>query len=199
MLILTILFSITPQKAAFTSLFLPGSGDLLQGRKKRAAMFIAAESAIWISYFGFKWREGTLNNSAKNFAHLYSGAIKGSDDDYYTAVENYRTSEAYNEYIREQARIEYPDTTDPEILENRKEYIKNNTYTGEEAWDWESQSKFDEFDEIRDNKRNYAQKARNMIGIAVANRVANFFVNYLTDDRVEVRIDKNKVELGVRF
>ncbi|MEJ2307657.1 MAG: hypothetical protein P8Y30_09020 [candidate division WOR-3 bacterium] len=51
MLFLTILFSITPAKAAFSSFVLPGSGDLLMGDKSRGICFMVAEAAIWLNYF----------------------------------------------------------------------------------------------------------------------------------------------------
>lgn len=200
MLLLSILISISPAKAAFTSLVLPGSGDLMLGEKKRASLFLGTEAAIWTSYFGFRWYEGRMHNSSLNYASLYASAnVLGKDDRYFNAMENFFSSEAYNEWVKEQARIFYPDTTDPEILELRRKYIEANSYTGDDAWEWRSIEALKKYDDLRDNKRGFANKATNMIGIAVANRLISFFVTYLAGERVSIQIKENGVQLGIRF
>lgn len=200
MLIISILLSMNPAKAAFISLALPGSGDILLGEKKRGAYFLAAEATIWASYFGFRWYEDKMHNSSLNYAKLYASAnIEGKDDSYFDAMENFYSSNSYNEWVKEQARIYYPDTTDPEILEQRREYIEENSYSGDDAWAWESIDALKKYDDLRDSKRGFANKATNMIGIAVANRLISFFVTYLTGDKVSVQVKENGVQLGIRF
>ncbi len=200
MLLLSILISMSPAKAAFTSLVLPGSGDIFLGEKKRGAYFLAAETAIWLSYFGFKWYEGKAHNSSLNYASLYACAnVKGKGDEYLDALESYYSSEVYNEWVKEEARIQYPDTTDPEILEQRREYIERNSYTGEDAWKWSSLEAAKRYDDLRDKKRGIAYRASNMVALAVANRVISFFVTYIAGERVSVNLKGNGVQLGIRF
>lgn len=200
MLLLSILISISPAKAAFASLVLPGSGDLLLGEKKRGTIFLSTEATIWLSYFGFKWYEGKVHNSSINYASLYASAdVEGKNDRYFDAMENFYSSCDYNEWVKEQARMFYPDTTDPEILELRREYIERNSYTGENAWKWQSTEAAKKYDDLRDSKREFADIASNMIGLAVANRIINFFVTYLAGERVSVQLKENRVQLGIRF
>ncbi|MCK4420277.1 hypothetical protein KAW18_03310 [candidate division WOR-3 bacterium] len=200
MLILAILISISPAKASFSSFLIPGTGDLLLGEKKRASVFLTAEATIWLSYFGFRWYEGKVHNSSLNYASLYADAnLYGKDDRYFDAMENFYSSENYNEWVKEQARMMYPDTTDPEILEKRREYINENSYTGEDAWEWRELKYAYEYDELRDRKRGFANKASNMVALAIANRFISFFVTYIAGSRVSVRVDQDKVEVGWRF
>ncbi len=200
MLLLSILISISPAKAAFASLVLPGSGDLMLGEKKRAALFMTTEATLWLSYFGLNWYKNEVHNSSSSYATLHASAnVDGKDDRYFDALENFYSSDGYNEWVKEQARMLYPDTTDQEILERRREYIRANVYTGEDTWEWKTKEEADKYDDLRDSKREFATMATNVVGLAVANRVVNFFVTYLAGERVSVKLEKNKVEVGFRF
>ncbi|MEA1913630.1 MAG: hypothetical protein U9N06_07390 [candidate division WOR-3 bacterium] len=200
MLILSILLSITPGKAAFASLFIPGSGDLMLGEKKRAAYFLTAEAVTWAYYFGFCWEEGKVGNSSESFAALYASAnIQGKGESYFESLENYISSDEYNESIKEEARNLYPDTTAPDILKERRDYIEEHIYTGENAWSWQSTEAAKKYHELRVRKRDFGQKAVNMVGFAVLNRLVNFFVTYLAGERVRVEVKEDEIKLGVRF
>lgn len=200
MFLLTILISISPGQATFASLVLPGTGELLRGEKKKAVYFFAAEAAIWGSYFGFRWYEGNVNESSINFASLNAGAnVNRRGVEYLNAMENFNSSDEYNEWVKEQARMLYPDTTNSEILEQRREYIEENSYTGEDEWDWNNNELAEEYDDLRDRKRRFGNNASNMIGLAVANRLINFFLSSVISDDVSLKVSNNKVEVGVRF
>jgi hypothetical protein len=204
MLFLYILFSITSAKAAFSSFVIPGSGDLLLGDKKRGACFITAEAAIWLTYFDSNRQANKLDNRSRNFAAFYASANLGNQDkDYFDAMENYMTNIDYNETVKEYARRLYPDTTDAAAMqyriEKRKEYIEENSYTGSDAWNWQSVKMEDDYRDIRKAMRKNKQKASHMIGFALANRTISLFTTYFFGERVAVKVKENEVEVGFHF
>jgi hypothetical protein len=204
MLFLTILFSITPAKAAFSSFVVPGSGDFLIGDKNRGICFMVAEAAIWLTYFDSKAEEEKKDNISKNFAAYYASAnLERDDDDYFNAMEDFLTNIDYNETVKEEARRLYPDTLDSEVMqsriEDRREYIEENSYTGSDAWEWSSWEMTNNYRSIRKEKRSLGQRATNMVGLALANRMVSLFTTYFFGRRVSLEIKDNEVEMGFHF
>ncbi len=204
MLFLTILFSITPAKAAFSSFIVPGSGDWLMGDKKRGSCFMLAEAAIWLNYFNNNSQANKLDSRSKNFAYYYASANSGNEDeDYFRAMEDFLTNLDYNEKVKEDARRLYPDTLNTEVMqeriEQRKEYIAENSYNGSDSWEWQSRESADDFRELRRSQRATLQTASNMVGLAVANRAVSFFTTYFFGKKVSVEIKQDEIEMGFRF
>ena len=204
MLLLTILFSITPTKAAFSSFVVPGSGDYLMGDKERGLCFMVAEAAIWLTYFDSKKQEDERDRISQNFAAFYASANLGNEDeDYFNAMEDFLTNIDYNESVKEDARRLYPDTLDAEVMqdriEERKEYIEENSYTGSDAWDWSSGELRDNYRDMRRDKRRLSQRATNMVGLALANRVVSLFTTYFFGKRVSLEIKDKEIEVGFKF
>jgi hypothetical protein len=204
MLFLSILFSITPAKAAFSSLVVPGSGDWLMGDKKRGICFMVAEAAIWLTYFDSKAEEDDKDRISRNFAAFYASANLGrDDDDYFNVMEDFLTNIDYNETVKEEARRLYPDTLDAELMQDRiearRQYIEANSYTGSDAWEWSSWKMTNNYRAIRKEKRSLGQKATNLVGLAVANRVVSLFATYFFGRRISLEIKENEVEMGFHF
>jgi hypothetical protein len=204
MLFLSILFSITPAKAAFSSFVIPGSGDLLIGDKNRGICFMVAEAAIWLTYFDSKAEEDKTDRISRNFAAYYASANIGNrDEDYFNAMEDFLTNIDYNETVKEKARRLYPDTLDAEVMheriELRKQYIEANSYTGSDAWKWSSVELENNYRDMRRNKRKLGERATNMIGLAVANRMVSLFTTYFFGRRIFLEIKENEIEMGFNF
>jgi hypothetical protein len=204
MLFLTILFSITPAKAALSSFVIPGSGDILLGEKKRGACFMAAEATIWLTYLYKNSQANKIDSRSKNFASFYASANRAIDDeDYFRAMEDFMTNIDYNETIKEEARRLYPDTLDVEIMQERidlrKAYIDTVSYVGSDSWNWQSSELADNYRNMRRDRRATLQTATNMVGLAVANRAISFFTSYFFGKRITVEVKQNEVEMGFRF
>jgi hypothetical protein len=200
MLFITILFSITPAKAAFSSFVIPGAGDYLQGEKTRGVCFMVAEAAIWLTYFDSKAKKDKNDKISRNFAAFYASCnLDKEDEDYFSAMEDFQTNIDYNEMIKEEARRLYPDTSDIEVLQARKQYIETNSYKGADAWNWRSRELEDNYRNIRREMRRLDQRATNMIGLALANRAVSFITTYFFGKRVSLEIRENEVEMGFRF
>jgi len=200
MLFLTILFSITPAKAAFSSFVIPGSGDYLQGDKTRGICFMVAEAAIWFTYFDSKAEKDKHDRISRNFAAFYASCnLNNGNEDYFSAMEDFLTNLDYNETVKEQARRLYPDTSDIGVLQARRQYIEANSYTGPDAWNWRSRELGDNYRDMRKDMRRLNQRATNMIGLALANRAASFLTTYFFGKRVSLEIRDNEVEMGFHF
>ena len=200
MLFLTILFSITPAKAAFSSFVIPGAGDYLQGDKARGVCFMVAEAAIWLTYFDSKRESDKYDRISRNFVAFYASCnLDNEDEDYFDAMEDFLTNLDYNEMVKEQARRLYPDTSDIEILQARRQYIEANSYTGPDAWNWRSRDLEYNYRDLRKNMRNFDQRATNMIGLALANRAVSFLTTYFFGKRISVEIRDNEIEMGFHF
>ena len=148
-------------KHASYSLLLPGWSQLRSGHNYRAAFFLTAEAAIWTSFAVFKVqgnsREDTYQDYATQFAEISSG---DRDDDYWRTVGNYRSSEEYNEERRRDLRI----GLDPEGPE----------YDGSDAWRWQSESRYDEYNDLRRDANSAYDNADFVIVLALVNRLVAF-------------------------
>ncbi|MEO0292919.1 MAG: hypothetical protein ABIN61_01700 [candidate division WOR-3 bacterium] len=204
MLFFSILLSITPTKAAFSSFIIPGSGDLLLGNKSRGFCFMAIEAGIWFNFYNSLKIEEKFDKISRNFAIFYASANPyNNEKKYFDAMENFLTNVDYNEYIKEKARKLYPDTLDEKIMEERikkrKEYIEQYSYIDPDSWSWQTQKFADTYRDLRKDKRRASQRATNIIGLALFNRTVSFFVTYLWGKRVSVNLKENEIEIGFSF
>lgn len=186
-----LLFSVSSNLAGFYSLLVPGLGDIMLGNKDRGKKFLLSEGIIWTNYLVFN----ILGNDTKNDYIIYaylkaSSNPKRKDDRYLEALEWFRSSEDYNEYIKEYARYLYGDS-----LDKVKKYIEQNMIYDEDAWNWEEKADFIRFIELRKKSRRYFNTARNIASLAVINRIVSFVMTSYFSDDVSVIIQEN----GVRF
>jgi len=163
-----------------------------------------AEAAIWLTYFDSKREASKLDKRSRNFASFYASAnLNNQDENYFYAMEDFLTNLDYNETVKEEARKLYPDTLDAAVMQERiaqrRKYIENNSYVGSDAWQWQSAELANNYRDIRKSNRKSLQKATNMVGLALANRVGSFFTTYLFGKRVSVEIKQNEVEMGFHF
>jgi len=195
-----LLLSISITQASFYSLIIPGSGDILLGNKSRGKNFLIAEAGIWSGYFFYEWQGRQTQNSYIEFAYLRGSANPNNDnEDYLDAMERYMTGEEYNEYVKEMARSLYPDTTDPGVLAQRKEFIKENSIDDNSLWHWQSDKDFQRYIELRKRQRAYLNTALNIASLAIINRIASFVATSIFSRDVSVEVRRNGVNLTWRF
>ncbi len=157
------------------SLILPGLGELRSGHKNRAAMHLAAEAAVWVSFIVFRVQGELRKDDFVEHARVFGGvgSPEGQSADYYRYLANYRSSDpgpdSYNEeQVRQTARVLFPDD-----LEARQRYIDENEIRGELAWNWETKAAWRTFRELRESSELSFQRSRFSIAAAVANRIAS--------------------------
>ena len=155
-------------KAMMYSIMIPGWGDFYAGNRTTGKVLIATETAIWLSFFGFEYYGNIQKKDYMLFAHENADAnLSRKEEDYYDAMEVYKTSEDYNTNIREQARDLYPDN--PEM---QKKYVEENGYFGADSWEWSKDNQFINYRKMRVSTRETFQRAMFMTGFAILNRFA---------------------------
>jgi hypothetical protein len=153
------------------SLVVPGTGELYLGSPGRAAIFFVAEAAIWTSYAIFESQGNHRTDLYRQFASIHAGVPTREDDEFYRVMSNYIASDgpySANERIRREARALYPND-----LEEQQRYYQENAYTGENAWEWDSEASFDRFSEMRSSSLDSYQYANLSLGLLVANRIVS--------------------------
>ncbi len=158
------------QKAMVASALIPGTGEWLLGDKTKAEIFLWLDGAIWLSYAGLSF----YGNSKENDARLFAGKEAGADlnqkkEEYYRLLENYDNSEEYNALVMRDARYQYPNS-----VEAQKEYLAENGYFGDAAWDWSSDSARFTYFYKRRSARVTLHQAGLVLGGALINRLVSF-------------------------
>ncbi len=186
-----LIFSISKNLAGFYSLLVPGFGDILLGNKDRGKNFIVVEGLIWTNYIIFNALWNDVKSDYMKYAYLRASSNPDrKDEDYYYAIEWFRSSDDYNEYIKEYARYYYGDSID-----ERKEFIEKNSIKEKDEWIWVENKDFARYIELRKKSRSYFNIARNIASLAVVNRILSFVITSYFSDNISIMIEKN----GVRF
>lgn len=157
-----------PGIAILMSAVLPGWGELYTGHTARAKGFMAAEAAIWLGYAGFTIQGNLREDDYMDYARAFAGVGADAGSGYWDDVSDFIRSEgtaSYNESIRREARSLFPDD-----LEAQEEYFLENGYFGSQAWEWESEERFQEFRRLKHNASVSFRSAFFMTGLAVLNR-----------------------------
>ena len=162
---------ISTLKVMALSAILPGSGDLYMGNYQKGAAFISAEVLIWFAYFRLEQERDWAIDSYQDYASSYAEVPRGQDDSYYQRIQNYYSSEDYNEVIIRDARNFYLIYNNDQ--ESYQTYLDNYLIVEEEAWKWESQSHWREYKRRRTRKQDMEIYANFALGAALLNRVVS--------------------------
>jgi hypothetical protein len=158
-------------KALALSVLLPGAGQYYAGKKGRANFFFLTESAIWTSFVVFQVQGHLRKGNYREYAELMAGVdAEGKPDEFYRALGQYARSDpgpgSYNESIRREARALYPDDR-----ERQEQYLLENGYFGDDAWQWRSEEDRARYKSLRKKSQLSFRRGTYMLGIAVANRI----------------------------
>jgi len=168
------------KKAMLYSAMIPGLGEMYSQNYSKGAIFLAAESAIIFSYFRMKSERDWAINSYKQYACSVVGVPKDMDDSYYQLIQNYMSSEEYNDVILRDARnyfLIY--NTDPEGYEA---YLEANLIPEENSWHWDSNREWSKFIKLRVKKQDYEIYSNFAFAAAILNRVVS-----IIDSALEVK------------
>lgn len=151
------------------SILLPGLAQYRMGHKLRASAYFAAEAACWSAFTTFRIQGSNREDSYQQMAELFAGVQNAGsrNEDYYEAIGGWPSSELYNEIVvRREAREEHGDD-----LAAREAYYESNKIQGDEEWTWVSEAARFRYRDKRSDAERAFKNSRNMIGLAVANRV----------------------------
>jgi len=148
------------------SMLLPGTGHWYVESKFKAKLFWVAEGVIWGGYIGFTYHGRRVRDDYNLYAATRAGANSDNhSEEYYSAMEQYLSSEDYNTDMLREARILYPD--DPQ---KQQEYLEQNGYFGNDEWDWGEESNWRRYKDLRTKSREAFQRAIYMTAFALLNR-----------------------------
>ena len=168
------------KKAMLYSAMVPGLGEMYSQNYSKGAIFLTAESAIIFSYFRMKSERDWAINSYKQYAFSVVGVPKNMDDAYYQLIQNYMSSEEYNDNIIRDARnyfLIY--NTDPEGYEA---YLEAHLIPEENSWHWDNNSEWSEFIKLRLKKQDYEIYSNFAFAAAILNRIIS-----VIDSAMEVK------------
>lgn len=85
-------------KAVVLSLLVPGVGELYADRFDAGRYMLTSESALWITYAGFRLYGGYLRDDARDFANVHAQINPvGEGDQFYIDIGNFRDVFEHNE------------------------------------------------------------------------------------------------------
>ncbi|MEZ4649256.1 MAG: hypothetical protein R3E97_10860 [Candidatus Eisenbacteria bacterium] len=158
------------------------------------------EAALWTGFFGYRIQAWNREETYEEMAGLYAGVAPDAplDDDFYKTLAGWPSSDLYNEIlVRRLAREEAGDDIDA-----REAWYEANKVQGNETWSWSSDAARKEFAEKRSEAQNSFKKSRNMVGLAVVNRVVAMIDAVLLSGRTQdgaYRLDVSQERDGGEF
>lgn len=160
-------------KAMLMSAVLPGSGEIYNGNIARGIFFITTDMVILFNANRYNNEVNWLTDSYKEFANTKADIPTNKNSQYYELMHKWRSSDEYNRYHEMLARnyfllVNY----DPESY---NAYVLSHSYTGENAWNWQSNKDWTKYKNIRKDKQTMLMNKKLAIGAAIANRVISVF------------------------
>jgi len=178
---------------------LPGSGQLLLRERLRGEVYLLTDGLLFLSFIASRTYGKFINQDAVLFAAWHSGANQNKKgDEYYKILEEYNSSNEYNEIVLREGRNRYPD--DPE---KQKDYLTKNGYFGEDSWQWASDSARIDYWRMRRRARNYHLRAKFFFaGNLLLRAISVFDCSYLFDKKRRLSYEfqiQPELKLGLSY
>jgi len=171
---------VSVKKAMFYSALVPGLGEMYTQNYSKGAIFLATETAIIFSYIRMQSELDWAKRSYKQYAFSVADVPTNMDDEYYQLIQNYMSSEEYNDNIIRDARnyfLIY--NTDPEGYEA---YLEANLISEEDSWHWANNDEWISYRSLRLKKQDYEIYTNFAFAAAILNRIIS-----IIDSAVEAR------------
>jgi hypothetical protein len=179
------------RKTILLSALVPGLGQLMHGDTTTGSLFLAGEVASWTSLIVFNVQGSQREDRYIEYAERFAGVedASGQSDAYYGHLATYDRSgepggpDSYNEVeVRQYAR----DELYPGDRAAQEEYIRQHSITGAQAWDWESDARRQDYNDIRIASETAYHRAQYAVAGLVIGRVLSVMhAIWLTNDEVE--------------
>jgi hypothetical protein len=148
-------------KAVMLSVLLPGLGQAYAGKTGRMYPYLGVEAATWTVYGIYRHYGNLREDDYQLFASTHAGIDPhGKDSDYYNHLEDYMSSEDYNEDALRESRLTM--YSEPPTL-----------YGDEDAWQWDSETSQEKYQDLKHDSWLAHKKATYTLGFAVLNRIVS--------------------------
>ncbi len=142
-------------KAAALSLAIPGAGQFYLGKRDKAKIYVAVETAAWAGFIGFKVYSHWKKNDLIKYAREHAGAdLAGRNDEFLDLVGFYVSTREYNAL----GRVSDPER--PYFDESPANY-----------WEWQTGKERAVYRDLKNGSREANRRAEFMVGLAVVNRI----------------------------
>ena len=180
-IIFILLISLSIPSSRIKSLILPGWGELSEGNKKRAKIFLYAESILVISAYSFNSLSNIYESDYIAYARTHANVNLGNGD-YMFALDV-----GSNDNIEDFNNIKERNRTLIVNLNSEGEIIREYNHEiypegGDYDWNWDSDSNRETFNSMRIKSINYEKYAGFAIGGMILNRVISFLDVMISDD-----------------
>jgi len=176
-------------KAMLFSALVPGSGQAYLGSYTKAGVFMAMELLTLGAAVRLGKEVGWAEDNYEQYAQNIAGVLPDKDKQYYQNLQNYISSEDYNQQMRQDAWayfvLSYND------LDSYNAYVDINSISEDETWNWETNENWQQYRSLRRER----QDLETFSNLAVAAVVLNHLVG-LIDTRLTASALKRKARQG---
>ncbi|MBM4404142.1 MAG: hypothetical protein FJ042_07165 [Candidatus Cloacimonetes bacterium] len=168
-----------------SSAILPGSGELQMGQTQRGVALLASDIVLWSFFIQTAGDIKELQRTYKQYAYQYAGVPLDRDNSYYQVIQNYVSSDDFNQLQELLARNYFIlILNDPQAFQD---YMNNNTYTGEFVWQWENTQNWHHYRTIRRKHKITKMDNQIFLGLLILNRLVSVIDVNLTLNRRKVQ------------
>ena len=162
---------LSAKKAMLYSAILPGLGEIYTKNPLKAGFFLGAEFAILFSYFRFKSETEWKIDSYEQFAYSITDIPKDRQDSYYQLIQDFISSESYNEGIIRDARNYFLIYKNDPL--GYEEYLEKYLIPEDMEWDWETNKNWSKFYKLRRQKQDLEICANFAVAGLILNRLVS--------------------------
>ena len=164
------------------SVLVPGSGELALGKTNRGALLLGSDLLALTGFWATERQKDDLIRSYKQYAQTYAGVPITDNDSYYQHIQQYMSSAEFNQFQELMARNYFLIYLyDPSGYAS---YIAANTYSPEEAWNWQSDLHFKHYRALRSKTQKTKMYQNLSLGMLILNRVVSAIdVTFISSDR----------------
>lgn len=143
-------------RAFWSSLLLPGWGQLQQGRTRSAAVFALAELTLWGGFVGWRQIAEVRRNNARAYAAEHAGALtRGKGDAFLDDLGFYADVQQHNAFARRD------DGPDAQLYPSGRAFF----------WEWDADASRKRFRQLRNAGEAGERNALYTTGLIAVNRL----------------------------
>ncbi len=171
-------------KAAYlgASAVVPGTGELALGKTAKGSVLLGVDILALSSYWATGRQKNNLINSYQRYGQVYAGIPEDMPESYYQHIQEYASSEEFNQFQELMARNYYLIYSyDPA---NYDLYLAENTYPQDEAWRWQSEQHQQHYRKLRRQTQTVKMYQNLSLGVMLLNRAISIIdVALISRDR----------------
>ncbi len=150
------------------SALVPGSAEIAMGKTNRGVALLLSDVLATYSFFKTNHDMDLKKDAYKQYAQSYAGVPLDMPQGHYQAIQDYISSDDYNDFQDMQARnffmIYHND------IQAYIDYMETHTYTGEESWQWQSPMHWETYIDMRKGHQRIKISHTLALGMMLLNR-----------------------------